>query len=135
MIETELSEISPTPLMIALTPGTTQVDIDRVVEAGLRKIQKSLNLEEEKAELKEQLVSRAEGMFMWAFLALQEIDKILGLTTERLKETVARLPPGLCELYDCILNDLAKQCTGDEEGPRGSRDSRESSMSLAWRVI
>lgn len=135
-IRTELSEISPSPRTITLTPSTTQADINRVVETGLRKIQKNLNLEDtEKEELKEQLVRRSDGMFLWAFLALQEIGNILGLTAERLNETVERLPSGLHDLYECILNDLAKKLTGDEEGSRGLSDCRESDLSLAWRII
>ena len=135
-ILTELSEISPSPRAITLTPSTTEADIDRVVEAGLRKIQKNLSLEDaEKEELKERLVRKSDGMFLWAFLALQEIDKIFGLTAERLEEAIERLPSGLHDLYECILNDLAKQCTGDEEGPSGPPDCRESNLSLAWRII
>lgn len=120
-IQDDLSEYSP--VSIHLSPESIRGDIEVIVEERLRKLSRRLGYNEvETTKLKERIVKRAEGMFLWVDLAVQEINNIQGLTQISLNTAIEALPMGLAPLYDRIISDIWKECS-------------ETEVSLIWRMI
>lgn len=136
MTETDVSQISHKPLEIILGLELMRDDIARIVDQEFCLIKGISTIDEdEKAMLKEKIVSKANGMILWAKLALREIRKKLAITLKWLKDVVEKLPSGLSEMYDRILENLVKRYSGSEETLERPQDDWESDLSLAWRII
>ncbi|KAI5778473.1 hypothetical protein EDC01DRAFT_674436 [Geopyxis carbonaria] len=104
-ISEELAECSP--IVVPLRPETTRQDIDSVVKERLSRLNKRLKMSAEKEEsLRNRLVERSEGMFLWAVLAIQEMENSRGLCPETLESILESFPKTLRKLYDHILEDL-----------------------------
>jgi len=124
IIQNEVALCSESPCSIQLNANVTSGDIDSVLKERLTKLSRHLILtEEEQKALRKEFVNRSDGMFLWALLAMSELEKTRGLTMQSLKTTIDTLPSGLAPLYDSILRDLAKDCRNEAE------------LSLVWRII
>ncbi|KAF2814859.1 uncharacterized protein BDZ99DRAFT_472230 [Mytilinidion resinicola] len=136
MTENDFSQISPKPLEISLGSELMREDIARIVDREFCLVKGISTIDEnEKAILKETLVSKANGMILWAKLALREIRKKLGITLKWLKDVVEKLPTGLSEMYDRILANIVKRYGSSEETAERPEDDWESDLSLSWRLI
>lgn len=136
MTETDVSQICPKPLEISLGSELMREDIARIVDQEFCLIKGISTIDDdEKAMLKEKIVSKANGMILWAKLALREIRKKLAITLKWLKDVVEKLPSGLSEMYDRILENLVRRYGCSEKTSEKPQDDWESDMSLAWRII
>ncbi|KAF2497249.1 hypothetical protein BU16DRAFT_354597 [Lophium mytilinum] len=136
MTEKDFSHISPKPLEISLGSELMREDIARIVDEEFRLIKGISTIDEnEKEILKENLVFKANGMILWAKLALREIRKKLGITLKWLRDVVEKMPTGLSEMYDRILADLVKRYGSNEETTERPKEDWESDLSLSWRII
>ncbi|KAA8914998.1 ankyrin repeat-containing domain protein [Sphaerosporella brunnea] len=76
------------------------------------KLMKRLKLKEADAsELESELVRRSEGSFLWVTLAFDLLGRARGLTANKLKALVYRIPSGLNQIYDSMLNKLVEEST------------------------
>ncbi|KAF8247369.1 hypothetical protein K440DRAFT_661477 [Wilcoxina mikolae CBS 423.85] len=120
-IQDRLSEYCPHS--IQLSPALTQGDIDNVVEAKLEGLSQRLMLDtNDKKDLRMRIVDRADGMFLWATLCLDMLEKAHGLTKEGLYKIIDTLPPDLTPMYDRILDDILSECNDEE-------------VSFIWRLL
>ncbi|KAK4205591.1 hypothetical protein QBC40DRAFT_291622 [Triangularia verruculosa] len=133
------------PLEVRLEPELTSRDIAQIVDVGFAEFEEKLSIEkDEVAQLKQKLVTKANGMVLWAALALREIKKKLGITLGWLRQVVESLPSGVSEMYDRILWSLQQKYEGygrDEDekepllvDPLGNNGS-ESDMLLIWKAM
>jgi len=108
--------VDSSPMSLLLSPDITREDIDSVVKESLSRLNRNLKMTDEQEEsLRKTLVQRSEGMFLWALLALKEMEKCRGLTPEKMKSIIESLPLGLRQLYDRILEDLVKARPDSDE--------------------
>jgi hypothetical protein len=136
MTETDFSQLPQKPLEISLGLELVREDITRIVDQEFCLIKGLSTIDEdEKAILKEQIVFKANGMILWAKLAFREIRKKLAITLKWLQDIVEKLPSGLSEMYDRILQNLVKRYGGSEETPHIPHDDWESDLFLCWRLI
>jgi ankyrin repeat protein len=103
------------PLQIPLDDSTQATDdlntfVRGTVEAYARENQFG---EGHTKVIKEEIISRSAGMFLWATLAWHHFTDGIGLWTDRLLtqkiEQLRRLPPGLDALYHRILRTIDKR--------------------------
>ena len=136
MTETDFSQVSPSPLEISLRQELVREDIAQIVHQEFRVIKGVSAIDEDaKAIVEEKIVSKANGMILWAKLALREIKKKLGITLKWLNDLVEKLPSGLSEMYDRMLENLIRRYGNSEETPDTSQDDWESDLSLVWRML
>ncbi|RPB01862.1 hypothetical protein L873DRAFT_1788167 [Choiromyces venosus 120613-1] len=113
------------PICIQLSPELTQQDINNVAKEHLGEIRRKLGLNDtEETDLRKELVERAQGMFLWVTLAINEMGKIRGVKTAKLHQVIRSLPSGLCPLYDKILLQLL--------GPLSEEESSLILRILSW---
>jgi ankyrin repeat protein len=96
---------------ILLDSVATRRDIETCVSEGLGKLKKRLRLDREgEQSLRQLLVDRADGMFLWAELAITDLEKAYGLTAKSLANRVRSLPSGLNALYERMLTRINELC-------------------------
>jgi len=131
------------PLEVRLEPELTSHDITQIVDAGFAGFEEKLSIDRhEVVQLKQKLVTKANGMVLWAVLALREIKKKLGITLGWLRRVVDSLPSGVSEIYDRILRSLQHKYDcyeGDDKEPLLGNpkdgDGSESGMLLIWKAM
>lgn len=87
----------------------TAPDIRRFTVGNLRNLQKEAPFEYKSIErVARQIVEKAEGVFLWAFLAVKSLERgiLYGDSTELLERRLEELPSELSELYADMLNRL-----------------------------
>lgn len=101
---------------IRIRPETVQRDVAAFGREQMRstsKLMKRLKLKEADAsELESELVRRSEGSFLWVTLAFDLLGRARGLTANKLKALVYRIPSGLNQIYDSMLNKLVEESEG-----------------------
>lgn len=92
-------------------------DIRLLCFAGLEKPRLSLDLSSEEVEfLQKEISTRADGLFIWANLALMEVSSQVQVTYGGLTTLVRELPEGLSEFYDKEMQSVHKRVE-DREVP------------------
>lgn len=80
IIQNEITCCSDSLYNIQLNANITREDINSVVKERLRKLSRNLMLtEQERTDLTEAFVRRSDGMFLWALLAITELEKPPGV--------------------------------------------------------
>jgi hypothetical protein len=107
-------------------------DIDKVVKHRLKLVGRELDLtQDEEDQIREEIVGRADGMFLWAILAVNEIENIEDLADDlNPADLVRSLPADLPKLYDRMWGRLP-QDTLD----LGGRTLKKSEFILAWVLL
>jgi ankyrin repeat protein len=94
----------------------TRQDVETYISTRLAKLKNRLRLNAEgKQNLQQVLLDRAEGMFLWAELAIKDLEKTYGLTAKSLPDRVRSLPFGLDALYERMLINIINECRENEE--------------------
>ncbi|KAK3376549.1 hypothetical protein B0T24DRAFT_665473 [Lasiosphaeria ovina] len=136
------------PLEIRMEPELVSGDITQIVNVSFAEFEEKLSIDkDEVVQLKQKLVSKANGMVLWAVLALREIKKKLGITLGWLRRVVDSLPSGVSEIYDRILRSLLQKYSrygGDDDdnqkepllgNPTHNDDETQSDMLLIWKAM
>lgn len=100
---------------ITIDPTVTRRDIETYVGERLVRLRRKLKLDaEEEQNLRQLLVDRAKGMFLWAELVIKDLEKAHGITAKTVVSRVRSLPTGLNALYERMLTKLDGVCEGRE---------------------
>ncbi|KAH8655994.1 hypothetical protein BGZ60DRAFT_459046, partial [Tricladium varicosporioides] len=95
--------------------SVTHKDVETFVSEKLGKLKRRLRLDTEgERNLQQVLVNRAEGMFLWAELAIKDLEKAYGVTAKSLPNRVRSLPSGLNPFYDRMLTKIAGMCEDED---------------------
>jgi len=102
---------------LAVTPADVAGDIHVVLNLNLDIIKEQFGLESDEIfELQHRLATKADGMFQWASIALNELRNADDCTLDSLLDLVNNLPPKLGDLYNRALqrslNSLPKKDHG-----------------------
>ncbi|GIZ48213.1 hypothetical protein CKM354_001128200 [Cercospora kikuchii] len=107
-IEGSMAKISAEP--IAIAPRAVDVDIRRYIATQLDRNHWLSRMDEEtKALIEDTISDRADGMFRWAYLQLQELKKLKSARRKLVKDALYRLPPTLDATYERILVGISDE--------------------------
>jgi ankyrin repeat protein len=96
---------------ILVDSAVTRQDVETYISERLAMLKKRLKLDREgEQSLRQVLVDGAEGMFLWAELAIKDLEKTYGLTAKTLTNRVRSFPSGLNALYDRMLKKIDGKC-------------------------
>jgi ankyrin repeat protein len=96
---------------ILVDSAVTRRDVETYISERLAMLKKRLKLDREgEQNLRQVLVDGAEGMFLWAELAIKDLEKTYGLTAKTLTNRVRLFPSGLNALYDRMLKKIDGKC-------------------------
>jgi hypothetical protein len=90
-------------------------DVETYVSERLGKLKRRLRLDAEgEQSLRQVLADRAEGMFLWAEMAIKDLEKAHGITAKTLANRVRSLPSGLNAFYERMLTKIDGMCEDEE---------------------
>ncbi|KAK6353423.1 hypothetical protein TWF696_005388 [Orbilia brochopaga] len=137
----DFSLLSLCPLKIILRPELTGNDIAQVVELELSRLESRLSIEpSDKAQLKDSLVAKAEGMMLWVVLAFREIGKKIkrkvAPNLQWVRNMVDKLPLEILGMYDHIMANIKKKYgdNAEEDEYRNEEKDEESDLNILWRL-
>ena len=110
---------------IKMDPAVVTQDIDHFVHEEMSRLGLAQGKER---HIRQVLVSRAEGTFLWAKLALKIVEDYRDLNVKELLDLVQTLPLGLNALYDHMLRKMDKRC--DDPG-----DAKLVRKILTWIIF
>jgi ankyrin repeat protein len=89
-------------------------DVDTYIRERLGKL-KRLRLDAEgEQNVRKILVDHAEGMFLWAELAIKDLERAHGFTAKTLASRVRSLPSGLNAIYERMLIKIDGMCDDED---------------------
>ena len=95
--------------------SVTRQDVETYISERLGKLKRRLRLDADgEQNLQQVLVDRAEGMFLWAELAIKDLEKAHGITAKTLANRVRLLPSGLNALYERMLTKIDGMCKDED---------------------
>ncbi|CAI6099559.1 unnamed protein product [Clonostachys chloroleuca] len=104
-------------------------DIDKLVRYQLRQVRYDLDLsQDEEDQLREEIVRRARGMFLWAILAVKEIENTKHIQNDlNPTDLIKSMPAGLPDLYGRIWRRIDPDTIKPAE-----KEVRRYEYILAW---
>jgi Cdc6-like AAA superfamily ATPase len=95
--------------------SVSRQDVEIYISERLSKLKRRLRLNAEgEQNLRQVLVDRAEGMFLWAELAIKDLERAHGITAKTLANRVRSLPSGLNALYERMLTKIDGMCDDED---------------------
>ncbi|OCK73077.1 hypothetical protein K432DRAFT_18093, partial [Lepidopterella palustris CBS 459.81] len=100
---------------ILVDPSVTRQDIETFIGERLGKVKKRLRLDAHgERDVRKVLLDHADGMFLWAELAIKDLERAHGITLGNMAARVRSLPSGLNALYKRMLAKIVGMCENED---------------------
>ncbi|KAF3940959.1 hypothetical protein ABW19_dt0206747 [Dactylella cylindrospora] len=133
----DFSLASVNPIKLKLKTDITKYDISILVEHELSKLETRFTLSpEDKMQLQERLVERADGMILWVVLAFRDlsrkIKRKLIVTLTWVNEVVDAFPREIFGMYNHIMDTIDKRYSDEAEEGENESDLIFLRRLLLW---